>query len=183
VQAPTPTTVQTLAASGLGSIDASRGAVRVVATCGGAAVEIRGEIDVRCQPWDGSRWAGSTWSGDAWTGSAWKGTEWTGSAWKGVSWSDAVWTGSAWKGGTWLGDSWYGTRGWNGDAAVTSPWTGSAWKDSTWAGSAWKDTAWTTGEWTTAEHDDFLTAFWGAAPPPGKQVKGERYTAPGKSGE
>jgi hypothetical protein len=38
------------------------------------------------------------------------------------------------------------------------------------------------GEWTTAEHDDFLTAFWGATPA-GKQVKGERYTAPGKSGE
>jgi serine protease AprX len=36
VAAPAPTTVQTLSASGLGSIDASRGSQRVVATCGGA---------------------------------------------------------------------------------------------------------------------------------------------------
>ena len=181
--APTPTGVQALTAGGRGSIDASRGSMRVVASCGGALVEIRGEIDVRCQPWDGSRWSGSRWSGDAWTGSAWKGSEWTGSAWKGVSWSDAVWTGSAWKGGTWLGESWYGGSGWNGDTTATSPWTGSAWKGSTWQGSAWKDTGWTTGEWTTAEHDEFLTAFWGANPPPGKAVKGERFTAPGRSGE
>ena len=183
VAAPAPTTVQTLSASGLGSLDASRGAQRVVASCNGVATEIRGEIDVRCQPWDGSRWTGSRWTGDAWTGSAWKGSEWTGSAWKGVSWSAATWSGSAWKGGTWLGESWYGARGWNGDTAVTSPWTGSAWKESTWSGSAWKDNHWTTGEWTTAEHDEFLTAFWGATPPAGKQVKGERFTAPGKSGD
>ncbi len=180
LQAPAPDTLQTLSASGLGSLDASRGGQRVMAFCDGAAVEIRGEIDARCQPWDGSRWSGSRWSGEAWTGSAWKGSEWTGSAWKGASWSDATWSGSAWKGGTWTGESWYGTRGWNGDSAVTSPWTGSAWKDSTWAGSAWKEAAWTTGEWTTAEHDDFLTAFWGSNPPPGKAVKGERFTPPGK---
>jgi serine protease AprX len=181
--APTPTGVQALTAGGRGSLDASRGGQRVVASCGGALVEIRGEIDVRCQPWDGSRWSGSRWSGEAWTGSAWKGSEWTGSAWKGVSWSDAVWTGSAWKGGTWLGASWYGGSGWNGDTTATSPWTGSAWKGSTWQGSAWKDTGWTTGEWTTAEHDDFLTAFWGSDPKPGKAVKGERFTPPGRSGE
>ena len=181
VTAPTPTTQQTLSASGLGPIDASRGAMRVVATCGGAQVEITGEIDVRCQAWDGARWSGSRWSGDAWTGSAWKGSTWTGSAWKNVDWSDAVWDGSAWKGGRWLGTSWYGSTGWNGDTTVTSPWTGSAWKESTWTGSAWKDAGWTTGGWTTAEHDEFLTAFWGATPPPGKRVSGERYTAPVKA--
>jgi serine protease AprX len=183
MSAPAPTATQTITAGGLGSLDASRGAYRVVATCNGAQVEIRGEIDVRCQAWDAVRWTGSRWTGDAWTGSAWKGTEWTGSAWKGLSWSDATWTGSAWKGGTWTGDSWYGTRGWNGDAAVTSPWTGSAWKDSTWTGSAWKEASWTTGEWTTAEYDEFLTAFWGPNPPPGKRVEGERFTPPGKSGD
>jgi serine protease AprX len=182
VAAPAPTGVQSLSASGLGTIDASRGVQRVVATCNGAAVEIRGEIDVRCQPWDGSRWAGSRWSTDSWTGSAWKGSEWTGSAWKGVSWSDAVWTGSAWKGGTWLSTSWYGTSGWNGDTTATSPWTGSAWKSSEWTGSAWKEGNWTTGEWTTAEHDEFLTAFWGSTPKPGKRVKGEPFTASERSG-
>jgi len=180
ISAPVPTTVQTLSASGSGSIDASRGAQRVVATCGGTSVEITGEIDVRCQGWDGSRWSGSRWSGDAWTGSAWKGSEWTGSAWKGSSWSDATWTGSTWSGGTWTGDSWYGTTGWNGDAAVTSAWTGSAWKESTWTGSAWKESTWTGQGWTSAEYDEFQTAFWGVNPPPGQQVKGEPFTAAAK---
>ncbi len=176
MSAPTPSGVQEVTASGLGSLDASRGGMRVTAGCGGVPTEIRGEMDVRCQPWDGKRWTSARWTGDAWTGSAWKGSEWTGSAWKGVSWSEAVWTGSAWKGGTWLGASWYGTSGWNGDATTTSAWTGSAWKASTWQGSAWKDTGWTTGEWTGAQYDEFLTAFWGSTPPAGKQVKGEPYT-------
>ena len=179
VAAPTPTAVQTLSATGLGSIDASRGSLRVVATCGGAAVEIRGEIDVRCQPWNGSRWSGSRWSTDAWTGVAWKGAEWTGVAWKGVAWSDAAWDGVAWKGGTWSSGSWYGTGGWTGDTTSSSPWTGVAWKDSAWAGVAWKDSGWTTGEWTGAEydeHDEFLTAFWGSTPKPGKKVPGEPFT-------
>ena len=176
--APAPTSTQQVAASGLGSIDASRGAYRVVATCDGAQVEIRGEIDVRCQPWNGSRWAGSLWNGDSWTGVAWKGTEWNGVAWKGVAWSQAVWDGVAWKGGTWTAGSWYGTRGWTGDTTVTSPWTGVAWKDAAWTGVAWKDNGWTTGEWTSSEYDEFLSAFWGSRPPPGKRVHGEPYTEP-----
>ena len=171
------TTPQSLTARGHGSIDASRGGMRVLTTCNGVQTEIVGEIDVRCQPWDGPRWAASAWTGDAWTGSAWKGSDWTGSAWKGSSWSDATWTGSAWKGGTWVGESWYGTRGWTGDPNVSSPWTGSAWKDSAWTGSAWKESTWTTGEWTSAEFDPFLTSFWGPTPPPGQRVRGETSTA------
>ncbi len=177
--APTPTSVQPLPGNGLGSIDASRGSGRVVATCNGAAVEIRGEVDVRCQAWNGSRWTGSRWSGDAWTGVAWKGAEWTGVAWKGVAWSDATWDGVAWKGGTWTSGTWYGASGWTGDPTVASPWTGVAWKDSNWSGVAWKESGWTTGEWTGAEYDEFLTAFWGSTPPPGKLVKGEPFTRAG----
>ena len=178
LSAPAPTAVQPITASGLGSIDASRGGMRVLATCGGAPVEIRGEIDVRCQPWDGPRWTSSRWTGDAWTGVAWKGAEWTGVAWKGVNWSDAVWDGVAWKGGTWTSGTWYGGSSWTGDTTVSSPWTGVAWKDSSWSGVAWKEAAWTTGEWTGEGYDEFLTAFWGANPPPGKRVKGEPFTKP-----
>jgi serine protease AprX len=176
--APAPTQAQALSASGTGSIDASRGGMRVVTSCGGASVEVRGEVDVRCQPWNGSRWSGSRWSGEAWTGVAWKGAEWTGVAWKSVGWSDAVWDGVAWKGGTWTAGSWYGATGWTGDAAPSSPWTGVAWKDASWAGVAWKDTGWTTGEWTGAQYDEFHTAFWGNTPPAGKRLQGEPYTAP-----
>jgi serine protease AprX len=170
------TTRQTITATGTGLIDASRGGMRVVATCDGVQVEIRGEIDVRCQPWNGSRWAGNSWAGDAWTGVAWKGSAWNGVAWKGVDWSSAGWDGVAWKGGTWTGASWYGAKSWTGDTAVSSPWTGVAWKDAGWTGVAWKDASWTTGEWTGAAYDEFLSAFWGATPPPGKRLHGEPFT-------
>ncbi len=176
VKGTAATTSQALAANGLGLIDASRGEGRVTAACDGVQVEIRGEIDVRCRPWDAARWAGSAWTGDAWTGVAWKGSEWNGVAWKGVGWSDANWDGVAWKGGTWTAGSWYGERSWTGDSAVTSSWTGVAWKDSSWTGVAWKDATWTTGEWTGAEYDEFLTAFWGSTPPAGKRVPGEPLT-------
>ena len=170
---------QVVSAGGTGLIDASRGSHRVVATCDGVQVEIRGEIDVRCQAWDASRWAGSTWTGDAWTGVAWKGTEWNGVAWKGVGWSDAGWDGVAWKGGTWTAGSWYGEKSWTGDVAVTSPWTGVAWKDAGWTGVAWKDSSWTSGGWTGTTYDEFLSAFWGSTPPPGKELPGEPFTPVG----
>ena len=167
---------QVLSAAGTGPIDPSRGGMRVVATCDGVQVEIAGEIDVRCQPWNGSRWAGSSWTGDAWTGSAWRGSAWNGVAWKGVDWSSATWDGVAWTGGTWTGASWYGGKSWTGDTAVSSPWTGVAWKDAGWTGVAWKEGSWTTGGWTAAQYDEFLSAFWGATPPPGKRLHGEPFT-------
>ncbi len=73
---PGPARQQPLTATGRGSIEASRGDTHVTTACG----EIVGEIDVFCQPWDGSAWSGSAWSGSAWSGSAWSGSAWSGSA-------------------------------------------------------------------------------------------------------
>jgi serine protease AprX len=162
--------------TGLGLLDASRGPHRVVADCNGIQTEIRGEIDVRCQAWNPAAWSGLSWKGDAWTGLSWKGSEWSGLSWKGVSWSDATWTGLSWKGGTWTSDSWQGSTSWNGGSTVTSAWTGLSWKSSTWTGLSWKSADWTTGEWTAGEYDEFLSAFWGNGPPPGRFLPGERFT-------
>ena len=77
--AATPTApAQPLPATGLGSLEASRGGMHVTADCDGTPTDIQGEIDVRCQPWDPAAWTGSPWTGDAWTGVSWKGAEWTG---------------------------------------------------------------------------------------------------------
>jgi serine protease AprX len=177
VTAPSVPAAQPRRATGLGSLEASRGGTHVVAECGGTPTEIRGEIDVRCQPWDAAAWAGSPWTGAAWTGSAWAGSAWNGIAWKGSAWADATWTGIAWKGGAWTAGSWQGSA-WNG--AGTGAWTGIAWKDAAWTGIAWKASAWTAGEWTGAAYDsapsDFQSAFWGAGPPPGRYLPGERFT-------
>jgi serine protease AprX len=173
---PGPASWQTATAGGLGSIEASRGGMNVETDCGndGTIDVIRGEIDARCEAWNGSAWTGSAWTGSAWTGSAWTGSAWTGSAWTGSAWTEARWTGSAWTGGAWTGSAWTG-----------SAWTGSAWTGSAWTGSAWTGSAWTGSAWTTAEYDDFtsfgyedadtsfLTAFWGPRPAAGQRVSGE----------
>jgi serine protease AprX len=163
-------------AGGLGSLDASRGGSYVVADCDGVLREIRGEIDVRCQPWDPVRWTQSAWTGEAWAGPTWTGSAWNAVAWKSVDWSDAHWNAVGWKGGTWTGGAWQGTTGWNGDVTPTSAWTAVGWKDATWTAVGWKEASWTTGDWTTGSYDEFLTAFWGATPPAGRYLPGETYT-------
>jgi serine protease AprX len=165
---------QSPSSSGLGSIEGARGGQHVQTTCNGATTVIQGEIDVRCEPWDGSAWTGSAWTGSAWTGSAWTGSAWTGSAWTGSAWTNASWTGSAWTGGKWNAGSWQGSA-WTGSAWTGSAWTGSAWTGSAWTGSAWTGSAWTGSAWTSATYDDdeFLTAFWGNRPPWWKHVNGE----------
>ena len=177
---PGPAQWQAFTATGLGSIEASRGGRNVVTSCPGEDVEreIRGEIDVRCEAWDPAAWTGSSWKGDAWTGSSWKGSEWTGSSWKGSSWKDATWTGSSWKDGTWTGDAWTG-EAWTGSSWAGSSWKGSSWKGSSWKGSSWKAGTWTSSEYTTAEYDDeFLAAFFGDRPKAGMVVAGEDSERP-----
>ncbi len=171
---PGPALSQSGVASGLGSLEASRGGRNVVTTCPGSATStvIIGEIDVRCEAWNGSSWTGSSWTGSSWTGSSWTGSSWTGSSWTGSSWTGSSWTGSSWTGGTWTGSSWTGSS-WTGSSWTGSSWTGSSWTGSSWTGSSWTGSSWTGSSWTTAEYDEFLTAFWGNRPPPGKRVSGE----------
>jgi serine protease AprX len=159
---------QTGSGSGLGSIEASRGGRHVETPCG----VIVGEIDVRCEAWNGSSWTGSSWTGSSWTGSSWTGSSWTGSSWTGSSWTGSSWTGSSWTGGTWTGSSWTGSS-WTGSSWTGSSWTGSSWTGSSWTGSSWTGSSWTGSSWTAAEYDEFLTAFWGQRPPRWKKLPGE----------
>jgi serine protease AprX len=70
LSAATPSASQMRTANGLGSLEASRGGMNVMADCNGDGVAevIQGEIDVRCEAWNGSAWTGSAWTGSAWTG-------------------------------------------------------------------------------------------------------------------
>jgi serine protease AprX len=175
--AATPTGApQQLGATGLGSLEASRGGAHVTTTCNDEPTDIVGEVDVRCDAWDPQAFTTSAWSGDAWTGVSWKGAAWTGVSWKDVAWSDANWDGVSWKGGTWTSDSWEGSSSWNGSSSPA--WTGVSWKDSTWTGVSWKQNDWAGSRWRSANYgdDDFDTAFWGSRPKPGRRIVGETYT-------
>ena len=114
---------QSPSSTGLGSIEGSRANQHVTAVCNGVSTVIQGEIDVRCEPWNGSAWTGSAWTGSAWTGGTWNGGPWQGSAWTGSAWTGSAWTGSAWTGSAWTG----------------SAWTGSAWTGSAWTGAVYDD--------------------------------------------
>jgi serine protease AprX len=167
---------QVAVATGLGSLEASRGGVHVTANCNGTDTPIVGEIDVRCEPWDPIAWTTSNWNGNAWTGLTWIASEWDGVTWKDVAWSDATWDGVTWKGGTWTANSWQGVP-WTGSGSSTGAWTGVSWKDSSWTGVSWKDATWTSNTWTSAEYDsEFMTAFWGRHTKPGLFIQGEQYT-------
>ncbi|MEO5678364.1 MAG: S8 family serine peptidase, partial [Acidimicrobiales bacterium] len=53
---------QPLTATGLGSVEESRGGDHIKAACG----VIEGEVDAMCQPWDAEAWTGGTWTGGTW---------------------------------------------------------------------------------------------------------------------
>lgn len=152
---------QTATATGLGSLEASRGGVNVQTDCNGdGAVEVvKGELDVRCEPWEPA----------AWTASAWDGSAWLGDVWTHLDWAPAEWNGRAWTGGTWGGRAWTG-RAWTGTSWADSMWSGRAWTGAEWTGSSWTESKWTTAEY---EEGEFLTAFWGPKAPRWRNLPGE----------
>ena len=106
-------------ATGLGSLEASRGTVHVVDDSTGTA--LTGEKDIFGQAWDGQSWSGQSWSGQSWSGGTWNGQSWSGQSWSGQSWSGQSWSGQSWSGQSWSGQSWSG-QSWSGQS-----WSGAEW--------------------------------------------------------
>jgi len=125
----TPTDAkQTFAlATGVGSLELSRGSVHV--TVGGKTVS--GEVDVRGRAFDASKWANglrasTNWNGMSWSGMSWSGMSWSGMSWSGMSWSGMSWSGMSWSGMSWSGMSWSGMS-----------WSGMSWSGMSWSGMSW----------------------------------------------
>jgi serine protease AprX len=77
-------------ATGLGSVEQSRGAVDYATDLVGNVLSpITGEVDTKGEAWNGSQWTGSQWTGSQWTGSQWTGSQWTDGAWEDAFWGDA----------------------------------------------------------------------------------------------
>jgi serine protease AprX len=176
--------VQTLNASGLGSIEASRGSTHVYVDCkqNGTYTLLQGEYDQYCSPWNGASWTGASWTGASWTGASWTGASWTGASWTNADWSGASWTGASWTGASWTGASWTGASwtgaSWTGASWTGASWTGASWTGASWTGASWTGASWTGASWTSAEYGDtegdlFLTAFYGGRPKHGHHVNGE----------
>jgi serine protease AprX len=125
-----------LPATGLGSLEGSRGSVHLDML----GVSLNTNIDIFGAPvgsnlvtallndvaWNGGDFNGNTWTGNTWTGNTWTGHTWTGHTWTGNTWTGNTWTGNTWTGHTWTGNTWTGNT-----------WTGNTWTGNTWTSAAW----------------------------------------------
>jgi serine protease AprX len=102
--------------SGTGSLDLSRGTVRVQADDPMQTV-ISGETTAQLLLWNpvaytGTEWTGVNWYGSDFYGVNWYGVNWYGSDWAGVNWYGSSFYGQAdgvnWYGVNWYGSAWYG---------------------------------------------------------------------------
>lgn len=80
-----PAVQQVSTATGLGSIEGSRGGRNVESDCNGDGQRelIKGEMDVRCEAWTGAAWTGAAWTGAAWTSNDYTSTEYLNAWWGG----------------------------------------------------------------------------------------------------
>ncbi len=137
----TPTTQQTGAnATGLGTLEASRGSAHVYDSATGAA--LAGETDIFGKAWGPSTWTAQSKAQRSWTGGSWNGSAWTGTAWGAAvvgqqSWAPVTWSGRSWSGSAWTGRSW--------SSAV---WNGRSWSSETWLGRSWSGRSWSSAGWT-----------------------------------
>jgi len=117
----------TVLSDGSGSIDGSRGDVRVQNHCTDfektatpwRCDEVRGDETAQGTTFNQEQYTGGDWTGSSWYQSQWNavlGSSWYGSSWYGTSWSSGRWLGSSWYGNedntsygmAIMGSSWYG---------------------------------------------------------------------------
>jgi serine protease AprX len=156
--APTPSVSQTWQPSaGLGSLDAARGASRVVMN----DVALTGEKDIFGAAWDAAAWssasaAGASWSNGTWNGNTWSGGGWNGSSWAAITWASSSWSSSSWSGSSWYSSSW-SSSSWSGSAWTSSSWSSSSWSSSSWSGSSWSSSSWSGSSWSA---NNWASALW-----------------------
>lgn len=143
---PSTTTAQQSwpAATGTGSLEASRGGSHVVDPLDGTVLS--GEVDAMGNPWDARSWRDATTAEAAWTGGMWNGRVWTGSDWSGSSWTARSWRSAEWTGQSWSGTDWQ-ARSWRGDTWTSAGWSSldllaRSWREDSWSARSWRDYWW-----------------------------------------
>ncbi len=126
-----------LAATGLGSLEASRGSDHLEMD----GVLLEGEQDIFGNTWDAATWTLAAAQGGSWSGGDWNGATWTGGSWSGGSWSGASWSGGSWSGGSWSGMTW-SSNTWSGGSWSGGSWSGTSWSGGSWSGGSWSGLSW-----------------------------------------
>ncbi|HXJ65531.1 MAG TPA: S8 family serine peptidase, partial [Actinomycetota bacterium] len=131
------------AATGTGSLDASRGSGDLVMDgvvlageqdilASGFAASAMATLEGQGKSWSGGTWNGRSWSGADWSGKSWSGKTWSGAAWSGKSWSGSSWSGKSWSSGTWTASGWAGTS-WSSNNWLAANWSAAVWADASWS--------------------------------------------------
>jgi serine protease AprX len=130
-------------ATGLGSLQASRGAmVPVTVTCDGQPKTLDDETTSWCAPWSSASWSSASWSSASWSSASWSSASWSSSSWSSAAWTSASWSSASWSSASWSSASWSTANYSADDPAADSP-------------------------------DAFLTAFYGERPQWWQRVRGE----------
>ncbi len=100
--------IQQLAATGLGSLEASRSGRHIDTACPGESIPttVVGEVDEHCQPWDAASWSAASWSAASWSADVWDAASWSAASWSAASWSAASWSAASWSAASWSAASW-----------------------------------------------------------------------------
>ncbi|GAA3927449.1 S8 family serine peptidase [Actinoplanes auranticolor] len=129
-----------VAATGLGSLEASRAGAYVYDSVTGTP--LTGERDIFGRAWNAPVWTQASAIQRSWVGGTWNGSTWTGTAWATTytgprTWSPVTWTGRSWSGALWSGRSW-----------SSALWSGRSWSSQTWTGRSWSGRSWSAAGWT-----------------------------------
>jgi serine protease AprX len=127
------------AATGLGTLEGSRGTAHVVD--GGTGIALAGENDIFGKAWTPKTWTVAAKAGTAWSGGTWNGTVWTGPGFTGTSWASKTWLITPWTALNWAGRSWADSM-WAGRSWAAGTWTGRSWAGGTWCGRSWAGRTW-----------------------------------------
>jgi len=114
-------------ASGLGSLELSRGSNHVDTGAGA----VTGETDVRGEDFTSATWAPRSAAGTSWSGSGWNGATWSSATWSSATWSSATWSSATWSSATWSGATW-----------SSATWSSATWSSATWSSATWSSDGW-----------------------------------------
>lgn len=115
-------------ASGLGSIDSSRGNHKAYTDLDGDGEpeQVSGELDVLGNRWDPAAWTSRQWQPGTWADSPWAPLTNTSPGWQSTPWPPDRWAGMGWDEPSWSAKSWR-DAGWTADT-----WTAKSWRAGNW---------------------------------------------------
>lgn len=138
--APIPPAPGSSWGTGLGSLEAARGASHV----GDSTAVLSGETDVFGQPWNATSWVKADTDRKVWKDGTWRSETLAGKGWVDAGHGRKVWPTTVWTQPA-------------GTASSDDGWTAKMWRDGTWTAKTWRADDWAAKTWRS---DDWSAKTW-----------------------